>query len=193
MPDTPEKVPTVPNNPFAVNTIDAVPPIPLWLARRPVVAGLAVPWITRRGLDGRYLFGALDPRRQQHAIFHGRCQVCGRALGDRRILLMRLDDLTHQRTTEPALDPVCAAYTTAACPMVAGQMRHYRSTPPSLGYGISATVDTTRLGARAEAWFAVWLNRYTPITDEGGKPFASYAGIRPLRIRPITWRQLLPW
>jgi hypothetical protein len=39
----------------------------------------------------------------------------------------------------------------------------------------------------------VWLNHYRPITDPiNGKPAASYASIRPLRIRLITWRRLLP-
>jgi hypothetical protein len=183
----------LPINPFAPDTIDAVPLIPLWLARRPVVAGLAVPWITARGLDGRYLFGALDPLRQQQAILDHRCQVCGRPLEHRSILLMRLDDLPRKRTSEPALDPVCAAYTAAACPMIAGQMRRYRSTPPALGHGVTAQVShPARFGAPAEPWFAVWLDRYSAVTDDG-QPFASYTGTRPLRIRPITWRQMLPW
>lgn len=179
--------------PTITDPIDRLPPIPLWLAHLPVVAGMAVPWITARGLDGRHVFGGLHPLRQRQAIFDRLCQVCGRRLDHRSILLMRLSDLPRQRTSEPALDPVCAAYTAAACPMVAGRMRHYRSTPPSLGHGVSALVSQPgRFGAAAEPWFAVWLDRYSPVTD-GGRQFASYAGNRPLRIRPITWRQMLPW
>lgn len=188
----------MPVNPYptshsVADDVGALPPIPLWLAHLPVVAGMAVPWVTARGLDGRYLFGTLHPLRQRQAINDRLCQVCGRRLDHRSILLMRLSDLPRQRTSEPALDPVCAAYTAAACPMVAGRMRRYRSTPPSLGHGLTEQVSQpSRLGASAEPWFAVWLNHYTPVTD-GELQFASYADNRPLRIRPITWRQILPW
>jgi len=97
--------------PCIADPADGLPPIPLWLAHLPVVAGMAVPWITARGLDGRHMFGALHPLRQRQAIFDHLCQVCGRRLDHRSILLMRLTDLPRQRTSEPALDPVCAAYT----------------------------------------------------------------------------------
>ena len=125
--------------------------------------------------------------------------MCGRALveqpGDRLILLMRLSDLPQQRTSEPALDPVCAAYTQAACPMVAGRLTHYRTTPMRLGPGMAPAVDqAARLGAPAEPWFAVWLTHYTVVLDpRNGQPAASYAGTRPRRIRPITWAHQLPW
>jgi len=174
---------------------DAAPPIPVWLSHLPVVGGLAVPWITPLTDDGRYLFGALHPQRHRQAVTGYRCQVCGRPLDRPLVLLMRLTDLPRQYTSEPALHPVCAAYTEAACPMVGGRMSHYRSSPIRLGAGmISADDAPARLGAPAEPWFAVWLDRYEPITDPiKGQPAASYAGIRPLRIRPITWRHLLPW
>ncbi|WP_204301143.1 hypothetical protein [Actinoplanes campanulatus] len=170
-----------------------MPLIPLWLAHRPVLGGLAVPWITARGVDGRYLFGALDGVRQQQAVWQHRCQVCGRRLGDRSILLMRLSDLGRQSTTEPALDPVCAAYSAVACPMIAGRMARCRSTPAPLGHGLAAAVDqSARLGAPAEPWFAIWLHRYEPIDGPNGQPHASYRNIRPLRLRPITWRHCCP-
>jgi len=176
-------------------TDTAPPPIPVRLAHRPTVAGLVVPFITARTDDGRYLFGALDPIRQHQCLTQHRCQVCGRRLDDRLVLLMRLVDLPRQRTSEPALDPVCCAYTQAACPMVAGQLRRYRSTPMRLGAGMAPALDTpARLGAAAEPWFSVWLSGYeTVIEPDNQQPAASYAGIRPLRIRPITWRQQLPW
>jgi len=182
-------------DPASTYPTPAVPPIPVWLSHLPVVGGLAVPWITPRTDDGRYLFGGLHPVRQRQAINQHRCQICGRSLECPLVLLMRLSDLPRQRTSEPALHPVCVAYTEAACPMVGGRMSHYRSRAMRLGTGMVAAEDEhARLGAPAEPWFAVWLNRYQPITDPiNGKPAASYAGIRPLRIRPITWRQLLPW
>jgi hypothetical protein len=172
-----------------------VPPIPLWLSHLPVVGGLAVPWITPRTADGRYLFGGLHPLRLRQAITEYLCSVCGRALDRPMVLLMRLADLPRQCVSEPALHPVCAAYTQAACPMVAGRMSHYRATPIRTGAGIAAVVDSpARLGAAADPWFAVWLTSYNPIIDPvTGQPAASYAGIRPRRIRPITWQHLLPW
>ena len=186
-PDTPERDDT------------AVLPIPVRLARRPTVGGLVVPFITPRTDDGRYLFGGVDPLRQRRCLTGRLCSVCGRPLseqpGDRLILLMRLSDLPQRTTSEPALDPVCAAYTQAACPMVAGQLTHYRATPMRLGPGMAPAADqAARLGAPAESWFAVWLTHYEVVVDpRNGQPAASYTGIRPRRIRPITWRYLLPW
>ena len=173
----------------------SVPPIPMWLADRPVAGGLVVPWITPLTQDGRYLFGALHPLRLAQAITERRCSVCGWPLERPLVLLMRLSDLPRRYTSEPALHPVCAAYTQAACPMVAGRMSHYRSTPLRPGIGMAvADEQSTRLGAQAEPWFAVWLARYRPIAHPAtGQPAASYAGIRPMRIRPITWQHLLPW
>jgi ribosomal protein S14 len=107
----------VSTNLFEPSGGDALPGIPVWLSHRPVLAGLAVPWVTARGADGRFLFGALDRQRQQQAIGQHRCQVCGRPLGTRTILLMRLSDLPRKATSEPGLDPVCAAYSAAACPV----------------------------------------------------------------------------
>jgi hypothetical protein len=79
--------------------------------------------------------------------------------------------------------------------MVAGRLSHYRSTPMRLGAGMAPAPDeAARLGARADPWFAVWLTHYDTVIDPAsGQPAASYAGIQPLRIRPITWRHLLPW
>jgi len=129
-----------------------VPPIPLWLSHLPVVGGLAVPWITPRTEDGRYLFGGLHPLRLRQAITEYLCSVCGRALDRPMVLLMRLADLPRQCVSEPALHPVCAAYTQAACPMVI--LREFAISEVSNGsnssadaatdYGISAWVRELR-------------------------------------------------
>lgn len=155
---------------------------------------MAVPWIAPRTDDGRHLFGALHPGRQRHALLNHRCQVCGRRLGERLVLLMRLRDLPRQCTSELALHPVCAAYTEAAYPMVVGRLARYRSTPLRLDADMAAGPDEpVRLGTPAEPWLAVWLRTYRPIIDPlNDQPAASYAGIRPLRVRSITWRHLLP-
>ena len=104
------------------------------------------------------------------------------------VLLMRLSDLPRQCTNEPPLHPQCAAYTAAACPMVAGRLDYYRSSPIQVDAAMVAPPQVSaRYGARAEPWFAVWLRNYRIITDYGHLA-ASYAGVQPLRIRPITWR-----
>ncbi|GLZ28101.1 hypothetical protein Lesp02_02910 [Lentzea sp. NBRC 105346] len=166
---------------------DTVPDIPLWIAHLPVVGGLAVPWITPRTTDGRYLLGSIDRDRMHQALVYRWCGVCGRPLDDRLVLLMRLSDLPRQCTNEPALHPQCAAYTAAACPMVSGKLDHYRSTPVRLDATMAPSSDTSaRQGAAAEPWFAVWLRTYRVIPD-GDNLAASYNDISPLRIRSITW------
>ena len=166
----------------------AVPPIPAWLADLPTVGGLVVPWVTPRTADGRYLLGTVSERRF-HDAFHGRlCGVCGRGLGDRMVLLLRLSDLPQRCSYEPALHPQCAAYTIAACPMVNGRLRRYRSTPHRLDATLVQSPDVeARRGAPAEPWFAVWLPGYRVVVDHGNLA-ASYDGMTPLRVRPITWR-----
>lgn len=175
------------------------PTIPEWLAHRPSVGGLVVPWITPRASDGRYLFGVVEKTLVEKALRQRRCGVCGRHLDDRMVLMMRLSDLAHKRTAEPALDPVCAHYTTSVCPMINGSLATYRSTPIRLDRDELAeaasqeAVDTAaRQGAPAEPWFAVWLRDYH-LSDIGGNLAASYAGTRPLRIRAVTWRSLGAW
>jgi hypothetical protein len=72
--------------------------------------------------------------------------------------------------------------------MVAGSLSHYRSGPPRLDATMASAPDAAaRRGSPVEPWFAVWLAGYQVVTDHGN-PCASYAGTRPLRIRPITWR-----
>jgi len=59
------------------------PAIPLSLAHLPVLAGLAVPYITaRRPSDGAWRFGAIDSDRQYQCLRHRLCQVCGRPVRD---------------------------------------------------------------------------------------------------------------
>jgi hypothetical protein len=108
----------------------ALPPIPVRLAHRPTLGGLAVPYVTPRTVDGRHLFGDVDPHRQWQCLTQRRCGVCGlplaqqlgRGLVDRLVLLMRLSDLPAQRTSEPALDLFIstrpATAHRAACPAV---------------------------------------------------------------------------
>lgn len=177
----------------------AAPPIPDWLSHRPTVAGLVVPWITPRTPDGRYLFGGIDATLTERALRQRRCGVCGRDLDDRLVLMMRLSDLPRMCTAEPALHPVCAYYTARACPMINGRLTNYRSSPvlPDTvtycdGMDQASLEQDARSGAPAEPWFAVWLGDYH-LAEIAGYLAASYAGTRPLRIRPVTWRSLPVW
>ena len=164
-----------------------VPPIPLPLRHLPTVGGLVVPWITPRTADGRHLFGSVRPDLMNCALLHRLCGVCGRPLEHRFVLMLRLSDLPRRCTNEPALHPWCAAYTAAGCPMINGRMDHYRASLPRLDDTMAHSPEApARQGAAAEPWFAVWLVRYTGITDNGTLA-ASYAGTRPLRIRSVTW------
>lgn len=168
---------------------ESVPDIPTALAYLPTVGGLAVPWVAARTTDGRHLLGVIDQDRADQALVQRLCGVCGRPHGERIVLLLRLSDVPRHCTVEPGLHPWCAHYTTNACPMLAGRMHQYRSSPPPLDAAIRHTDDDafSRQGSAAEPWFAVWVTTYSVITDHGHRA-ASYAGTRPLRTRPITWR-----
>ncbi len=172
--------------PSCPDSADSAPPIPTAMAHLPVLGGLVVPWVTPRTADGRYLLGAVDAAKTSTAIHRRLCGVCGRALGDRLVLLVRESDLARCASTEPGLHPHCAAYTIAACPMVAGRRSHYRASAHKIDADAVHGADSDRrLGAPAEAWHAVWLIRYDVVTL-CCHPAACYLVTPPLRIRPIT-------
>lgn len=165
---------------------DSVPPILASLSGMPTAGGLVIPWVTPRTDDGRHLLGAVRQDRVTRALRERLCGVCGCPLEHRMVLLMRLSDLPRQVTSEPALHPQCAAYTISACPMVAGRRSHYRSSPMKVDPTLASSADAAkRMGAPAEAWFAVWLSSYR-LNVLHGNLAASYAEVRPLRIRPIN-------
>ena len=132
------------------------------------------------------MFGGVGGDRVRLALEHRLCGVCGRSLDEGRlVLLMRLSDVSHERSYEPGLHPVCAKYTIDACPMVAGRVERYRSAPMRLDDTMIDDLDVAeRRGALAAPWFAVWVREYRVIIDHG-KPAASYAGTKPLRVQPI--------
>jgi hypothetical protein len=71
--------------------------------------------------------------------------------------------------------------------MIAGRQSHYRKSPPQVEDRVDdAPAANARQGASAEPWFAVWLTTYEVVTDHGNLA-ASYVGVRPLRIRALTW------
>lgn len=186
-------------------------PIPLALAHLPVVAGLAVPWITPPLPDGRYPFGVIDHTRQATCLRERRCQVCGKPLGRRIVFLVRDVDLERGMTSEPGLHPVCAWYSARACPMVAGRMDHYRasarnlpglpagSPPPDsdpqdedplsalLTAAHAAAQSVARRGQPAEPWSTAWVSGYDVIWDPATRTLhASFTKAQMLKIRPIS-------
>ncbi len=183
-------------------------PIPVSCVQRPTVGGLVVPYISpRRTDDGRPVFGAAVAQLVAHCIEQRRCGVCGGRLPDRFVVLVRDSDLapaaagalaavlgirqTRQPggfSAEPALDPQCAAYTTTACPMVSGRMRHYRAGVRDYGPGVELAADQPqRQGRPADRWYAVWITDYqVQRGDDGAVRGLSWTAAEELRRRPAA-------
>lgn len=166
-------------------------PIPVRLHDRPLLAGLVVPWITARTLDGRYRFGAVDADRAVWALDRRWCQICGQPLGSRFVFAMRDRDIDRGLAAEAAMHPECFHYSTNACPMLAGRMDHYRSTGHGqlfAGVGIVlGDPGSLRAGQAAELWNAVWARDFTVITDPVTHlPAARLLPDHIVRVRPIT-------
>lgn len=175
------------------------PPVPVMLDHRPLVGGLVVPYISIESGDGRYVLGAVHNSRMRRCVVERRCQVDGAPLTQPAVAMVRQRDLDLGWTAEPAMHPQCARYSAAACPMLAGRMEHYRSTPHDLGTlrcnvagcGCAGWVDSPdqqhRAGQAAEAYYALWLSRYDVAVDRGGTVLGI--GWRPeyvRRIRPVV-------
>ena len=173
------------------------PPIPAYLAQFPTNGGLVIPFITLQHRNGKAALGLVDASRMELCLREKRCGVCGSVITGRMVFLMRRIDLDRKCSTEPALCPPCAAYTQEACPMIAGYMAHYQrsvSSFPTRNCGDPACRcslwaapegKAIRLGALADQWFALWTLQYRLIRDDAGRPAASFAGLRVLRIREI--------
>ncbi|GAA4470926.1 hypothetical protein [Phytohabitans houttuyneae] len=164
------------------------PDIPVHLVGRARSGGLVVPRITPVTRTGVALFGNVVEQMQRECL-HGRtCQVCGRPFGQRAVLFARGSDLPYQCTAEPATCPPCAAYSVRACPMLAGRRdRHRAGQHPALA-GFPASADQLlRMGAPAEAWYAVWVTGYDVVTHPAQPDTAAalWRRIPPLRIRPL--------
>jgi hypothetical protein len=149
-----------------------VPNIPLRLAGRPTLGGLAVPWTTGSTPDGRIRFGTVDRTRQELAFTDRLCQTCGEPFEDRIVFAMRDSDLRTLTSHEPGMHPACGAYTATACPMIvptAGRMHHYRTTSlagqlADLGVTSHGDPADARAGADAEPWQLVWASGYRVYT-----------------------------
>lgn len=155
-----------------------IPNIPLRLAGRPTLGGLAVPWTTGSTPDGRIRFGTVDRTRQELAFTDRLCQTCGEPFEDRIVFAMRDSDLRTLTSHEPGMHPVCAAYAATACPMLAGRMYHNRTTSlagqlADLGVTSHGDPADARAGAIAEPWQLVWASGYRVYTHPHTKLLAA--------------------
>lgn len=178
------------------------PPVPVRLTGRPVVGGLAVPWISFHHADGTAVLGVVDAGRQALCLTLRRCQACGQPLTSPLVLFARARDVAAGYITEPALHPECAAYSAVACPMLSGTMRRYRSAPrpPRQERCGNPQCDCRawkpdadsiyRAGHAAEDFAAIWirLRDYRLGTHPGTDQPRGVAltGTRILRIRPLA-------
>jgi hypothetical protein len=168
-----------------------IPAIPMQLAHRPVLAGLAVPWITAQTPDGRIRFGSNNAHLTERALREGLCQTCGYRLDPTVVFAMRDCDLRLFTSPEPGMHAVCARYSAAGCPMLSGRMSHHRNIPlttdiPGVEVVNLGDPTATRTDAPAEPWNLMWASGYRTITHPlNGQPAAMVLPDQILRIRPI--------
>lgn len=161
-------------------------PIPAGLEHLPVVAGIAVPWITPRTSDGRFLFGLKNAERHRRCLVHHRCQICGRRLAHPLVLLASHSDLPRRRTREAGVHPSCAEYSLRACPAVGDLTRPPSALRSPFNVNTASGGHTGLPGALSEPWYALWLRDYNVVIDPAtGAWTASWAHTVSLRIRPL--------
>ena len=151
------------------------PPVPTRLTHRPTQGGLVVPWISVELANGSFDLGNMHNTRVNTCFMERRCQICGDPIGRTVLFFLSTKALADRIAGEPPLHPECAAYSKLACPMVAGQMTHYRKTPtrtaghvgktcPTPGCDCGGWVSTPgngqNAGRPAEAWHMVWCHTY---------------------------------
>jgi hypothetical protein len=175
----------------------SAPPIPTRLAHRPTVGGLVVPWVSLESDRGHHLGQVSDPRRVR-ALRHRLCQICGEPLyADRYVLFGREADRSRGFVIEPGMHPECAAYSARACPMLTGDMDHYRShtvdmsarscpAPDCRCQLVPAPDQAARAGAPSDTFFQVWARAadYRLARTSEGPALAWPED--PLRVRTIA-------
>jgi hypothetical protein len=179
-----------------VSADDRIPNIPVHLADLPTVGGLVVPFVGLRHNNGQAALGMTDYRLVTKCLRESLCGVCGQPLRRPMVFLMRPVDLARNCCSEPGMCPPCAAYTQRACPMLNGQMDHYRKAYPQFAkrecddptcscWAWFSLPSPSRYGAPAEDWHALWTGGYRLITTETGDLAAGFEGIRVLKRRNV--------
>jgi hypothetical protein len=155
-------------------------------------------------VSGTPVIGFIDHARQVMCLARRWCQACGQALESPLVLFVRVRDIAAGYVAEPGLHPECAAYSAAACPMLSGSMRRYRSAPRPLRQQrcgdprctcpawLPAADSVHRAGRPAETFAAIWisLGNYRLRTDSRtGEPIGiALAGTPVLKVRPVPRR-----
>lgn len=188
-------------------------PIPVRLAARPTQGGLVVPWVSTQLGDDGFDLGHLHTSKMNRCFAERRCQICGEPITGRIVFFLSESGLPSMHAGEPPLHPECAAYSARACPMVNGQMRHYRTSPSRVygpagkhcdvpgcdcaGWRASWDSDDSNRGRPAEPWHAVWCTEYTVTAPDeetaallatGRAPTRVSLGAlidHPLKVRPV--------
>ncbi|PRY35293.1 hypothetical protein [Umezawaea tangerina] len=188
-------------------------PVPQHLAHRPTQGGLVVPWVSVELANGTFDLGNMNNTRANQCFVRRRCQVCGQRIGARAVFLLSESALESMSAGEPPLHPECAAYSKAACPMVAGRVDHYRRSPTRTeghageecatpGCDCAGWIPTPgggdNTGRPAEPWHLVWCAGYDitvpdkrtgQLVNRGLVPIGVRLRARisaPLKIRPIA-------
>ncbi|MEV6361360.1 hypothetical protein [Nocardia asteroides] len=150
------------------------------------------------------MWGRIDPARLGEVLHYKRCQVCGEALDETLVLMIRPSDFLRGVAVEPGLHPECSWYSRRACVMLAGVVHRYNpagSTPltrcsdPLCRCRFWTPEEDAfpgRAGKPAEAWYEAWIRRedyhvFTAAADESG-PAATGIALRHvpfLRLRKV--------
>jgi hypothetical protein len=158
-----------------------------------------VPYISIESGDGRHVLGAVHNSRMRRCVQQRLCQIDAEPLTSPAVVMVRQRDLDAGWTAEPALHPECARYSAGACPMLAGRMTHYRSSPVDVG-GLSCNVagcncagwmdspdSQHRVGQAAEHYYALWITGYQVATDPAGQVIGvAWRPEHVRRIRPLA-------
>ncbi|MFD4407722.1 hypothetical protein ACFWPH_33655 [Nocardia sp. NPDC058499] len=144
--------------------------IPHRLASAPTAQGMVVPFVTLAHRDrSRPVWGQLDATRLRAALVERLCQICGDPLDDPVVVYVRPADFLRGIAVEPATHRACGAYSTRACPMLAGRIHRYnpvtrdrfaRCQDPACTCrywtrGEPEPAETPREGQPADAWYEV--------------------------------------
>ena len=157
-------------------TDDARPPIPASMAGRPVVGGLALPWVNAELADGGVDFRSPHTAKYEAAWKRGLCQSCGNPIGLRMVLVCGPRQVLTLRFDEPPVCPPCAVYVSRSCPFVSGRTTVYPDRPriteghrgekcfdPSCGCGGWQETDPEHaadMGGQPNLpWYALWIGR----------------------------------
>ncbi len=152
---------------------DTRPPIPASMAHRPVLGGVAVPWVNAELRDGGTDFRSPHTARYEKAWKDAVCQSCGNPIGSRVILVCSPRQLLTLRFDEPPVCPPCVPYIARACPFVSGRSVTYPDRPrlteghrgekcfdPACGCGGWAASDpehSADMGGQPNLpWYAAW-------------------------------------